>query len=60
MKNITTLGMTVSDIMFDLVSLYKSELKDSANETVSSYSYAARKNNKYPIFYIYSGVSSQI
>jgi len=54
LANSTTLGMTNSDIIFDLYSLYKSELKDTVNETVSSFGNEARKNKKYPIFYLYS------
>ncbi len=56
LQNSTFLGKSLSDLLFDFVSLYKSELRESQNTTLSSFSYESRKNNKYPIFYFYSDV----
>lgn len=57
LQNSTIMGKTLSDMMFDFVSLFKSEVRESQNTTVSTFSFEARKNNKYPIFYFYSEVS---
>lgn len=56
LQNVTLLGKSLSDMLFDFVSLYKTELRESQNTTVSTFSFEARKNNKYPIFYFYSDV----
>jgi hypothetical protein len=57
MTNFTTMGTTTEEVLFDFVSLFPyHELRDAQNETVKSLSFDARKNGKFPIFYLYNEV----
>ena len=52
-----TYDLNPTEIMFDLVSIYQGQLKESVNQSVATFSLEARKNKKYPVFYLYTDVN---